>query len=176
MFMTLPDGSRKFRLVQPDQIPLNLQIRAQKLTGIGPMALRAKLAANQTRLAELAPVLQRISELKNSGNNQADLAELNRHVNEFIAVAERGEIDLAAMGVQIWISRIMAGEPDISFEDACSFPVWEATTEPEPEEQAEADRQQAEAEQIPPTTAAATSNGHASGKPSPRPRATKTST
>lgn len=173
--MILPDG-KKFRLVQPDQIPLNLGIRAQKLTDIGPMSLRARLVANQTRLAEMAPVLDRISELKTSGDDEADLAELNRLVNEFMAAAERGEIDLVAMGVQIWISRIMAGEPEISFEDACSFPVWEATTELEPEEQAELDRAKAKVEQVPPTTAAASGNGRASGKPSPRRRATSTST
>lgn len=169
--MILPDGT-KFRLVPPDQIPLNLQIRVQKLTDIGPVRLRAILAANQVRLIEMMPLYQRMMEAQETG----DTAAVPALIRELEKAAEAGEVDLLAEGVHVWVSRIMAGEPDLTLDEACDFPLWQATRELEPEEQAEQDRLQAEAEQKSPTSAAA-KNGHsASGSELALPPETATST
>jgi hypothetical protein len=155
MFMTLPDGVTKFRMVPPNQIPLTLLIRVQKLTGIGAVGLQARLAANQVRVAEMMPLYQRMQQAQTDG----DTAAVPGLVRELEQAAAEGEIDLLAEGVHVWVSRVMAGEPDLSLDDACDFPLWEAVRELEPEEQAQLERAQEEEEQKTPTSAAG-SNGH----------------
>lgn len=182
MFMTLPDGTR-FRLLPPQQIPLFLMIRAQRVTGIGPVALQARLAANQVRMIELLPLLAEMqqvgSDLIGKGEaSDADQDKIRELVNELERRSTTGELDLEAEGVHIWLSRVAAGENELTLEDACKFVLWEAQRELEPEEQEEQKRLMEAAAEQTPTKGAATQNGHARGSarrsPSAKGRSTKT--
>lgn len=137
--MTLPDG-RTFRLLPPDEITLGDQILCQKTTGLGPMQLQARLAANMAKWRLLAPTLQA---LQDTGDDE-DKASAAVFALE-AAVAE-SDVDLMAEGVHIWLSRRSAGERELSLEQACDFPFLKAARELEPHEQAEVDRAKAEEE------------------------------
>jgi hypothetical protein len=139
MIMTLPDG-RTFRLLPPDEITLGDQILCQKTTGIGPMQLQARLAANMAKWRLLAPTLQALQDAADDEDKaSAAVFALEK------AVAEQ-DVDLMAEGVHIWLSRRAAGERDLNLEGACDFPFLKAARELEPHEQAEVDRLKAEEE------------------------------
>ncbi len=139
MIMTLPDG-RSFRLLSPDEITLADQILCQKTTGVGPMQLQARLAANMAKWQAIAPTLQA---LQDAGDDEEKAAQAIFALETTVAVSD---IDLMAEGVHVWLSRRAAGERELSLEDACDFPFLKAGRELEPHEQAEADRRKAEEE------------------------------
>lgn len=126
--MTLPDGSRTFRLLGPDEITLNDQILCQKQTGIGPMQLQARLGANVARWRGMAPILQSLTDADTDDERFDAMLKLEE------AVAE-SDVDMFVEGVHIWLSRRAAGEREISLEEACDFPFFKAGRALEPHEQ-----------------------------------------
>lgn len=173
MIMTLPDG-RSFRLLLPDDITLNDLILSQKITGIGPMQLQARLIANLAKWAKLAPFFQAMEDA--SGDEEKASAA----VFAFEAAVIDADPDMLAEGVHIWLSRRAAGEPELTLAEACDFPFLKLRRELEPHEQAELDQEKAEEERAaadPPLPASV--NGKPPGGPNRQERrsaAKKTST
>jgi hypothetical protein len=157
MIMTLPDG-RTFRLLPPDEITLGDQILCQKTTGIGPMQLQARLAANMAKWRLLAPTLQALQDAAAADDEE----KASSAVFALEAAVAESDVDLMAEGVHIWLSRRAAGERDLKLEEACDFPFLKAGRELEPHEQAEVDRLKAEEERA---AVDPTSLGSANGKP-----------
>lgn len=155
MIMTLPDG-RTFRLLPPDEITLGDQILCQKTTGLGPMQLQARLAANMAKWRLLAPTLQALQDAAD------DEEKASSAVFALEAAVAESDVDLMAEGVHIWLSRRAAGERDLSLEGACDFPFLKAARELEPDEQAELDKAKAEEERA---AVDPTSLGSVNGKP-----------
>lgn len=159
--MTLPDG-RAFRLLPPDEITLGDQILCQKTTGIGPMQLQARLAANMAKWQALMPTLQALQDAQESEDEEKTTAT----IFAFEAAVADADVDLMAEGVHIWLSRRAAGERDLSLEGACEFPFLKAERTLEPHEQAEVDRLKAEEERAASDpTSPASANGKLPGGP-----------
>jgi hypothetical protein len=137
MLLTLPDGSRTFRLLSPDEITLNDQILCQKQTGVGPTQLQVRLTANIARWRSLAPLVQEMQDATGDDDRLAVALKLEE------ALAD-ADADMFVEGVHIWLSRRAAGEREITFEEACDFPFFRATRELEPHEQAAVDAEKAE--------------------------------
>lgn len=128
MLMTLPDGSRTFRMIPPDDITLNDQILCQQKTGIGPMQLQARLGANAARWRSMAPILQSLQDAGSDDERFAVMLKLEEALLE-------SDVDMFAEGVHIWLSRRAAGEREITFEEACDFSFFRAGRALEPHEQ-----------------------------------------
>lgn len=147
MLLTLPDGSRTFRMLSPDEITLNDQILCQKQTGIGPMQLQVRLGANIARWRSLGPLVQSMQDAVSDDERFALMLKLEEALQDT-------DVDLMVEGVHIWLSRRAAGEREISLEQACDFPFFQATRELEPHEQKAIDDAAAEEarEQVDPTS------------------------
>ena len=155
MIMTLPDG-RTFRLLPPDEITLADQILCQKTTGLGPMQLQARLAANMAKWRLLAPTMQALTDAAD------DEDKASSAVFAFEEAVAEADVDLMAEGVHVWLSRRAAGERELTLEQACDFPFLRAERTLEPHEQAEVERLKAEEDRA---AADPTSPASVNGKP-----------